>query len=315
MKKLIKSTLIKFLALAAAFAPIGKVKAETHENGVNPLKAQLTFFSDVEQDGNKPMYSEACLIPDISLGKDDKKVGFQGCYWRFGDTTGNISDWWRLSYYFYLENEDVQLRAGRILMREYAGYVYCPTTPRFDNVSTGKGVGLGFTGIHGCHKPTGIGLGVASSNNQMNPNDWDTGVLTWHHDWDGKYAVQTHIGATKHEVTRAGITGKWHPNDDFTLVGEMIYKGKELSNFLTFGYQITDSLKAFGGVEVTYPNSGKASGLLTAGLDYHLNNTGVHFFAGVHQELGEQHGTSVVVGARFQGILKMAGDAVNYRGL
>ena len=39
-------------------------------------------------------------------------------------------------------------------------------------------------------------------------------------------------GATQHEVTRAGLTGKWHPNEDLTVVGESIYKGKELSNFL-----------------------------------------------------------------------------------
>ena len=42
---------------------------------------------------------------------------------------------------------------------------------------------------------------------------------------------------------------------------------------------------------------------------------GVHFFAGIHQELGGKHETSLVAGMRFNSLIEIAKDAVNYRGL
>ena len=193
--------------------------------------------------------------------------------------------------------------------------MYCPTTPRFDDLSVCKGTGLGFTGLHFEHKSTGLGVGVASANNQMNPNDWDTGYLTWHKDFGDTFAIQAHVGGTRSELTRAGLTAKWKPSKDITIVAEGIYKGKEMSEFLTTNYQITDNLKAFGGVAVTHPDSGKATGLATAGLDYRVPKAGLHLFAGVHQEIGGERATSAVVGVRFQGMLKAAREGVNYHGL
>ena len=312
MKSIVKESVMKLLALAAVFWPFEKVEsAQNSESGIKS-QAELTYFNNLEQDGDRPLYYETCLLPKVE--KDDKKVGFEGCYWRFGDTKGNVSDWWRLASHVNFENEDFRLRLGRVLVREYAGYVYCPTTPRFDNISTAKGVGVGLTGINFEHKSSGFGFGVASSNNQMNPSDWDTGYLTWHKELCDEFAVQAHIGGTRSELTRAGLTAKWKPRQDVTIVGEAIYKDKEMSEFLTAGWQITDNLKAFGGFEVTHPDQGKATGLATAGLDYHLGKSGVHIFAGVHQEVGGERTTSAVVGLRFQGTIKAAKDKFDCNG-
>ena len=315
MKNIVKNMVIKFLALAAVFAPVQNAKAEARQNNSAELKGQVTVVNNWEQDGQKPLFGEVFVIPKLSLEKEDKKIGYQGIFWRSGYADGNVNAWWRTEQFFSLENEDLKLRIGRTLVREYAGYMYCPTTPRFDDLSASKGTGVGFTGIHAMHKATGFGFGIASSNNQMNPNDWDTGYLTWHKELCDEFAFQAHIGATRSELTRAGLTAKWKPNKDFTLVAEGIYKNKEMSELLTVNYQITDNLKAFGGLEVTQPERGKMSGLATAGLDYRIKQTGIHLFAGVHQEIGGERITSAVAGIRLQGVLKAAREGVNYHGL
>ena len=226
MNKVVKQILMKMLAFAAVIMPLEKGRAaDTSEKEDTNAQAELTFFNNIEQDGVRPMYAETCLLPNVSVEKGGKKLGFQGCYWRFGDASGDISDWWRLATHVNFETEDIRLRVGRVLVREYAGYVYCPTTPRFDNISTAKGVGMGFTGLNFAHKPTGLGFGVASDNNQMNPHDWDTGYLTWNKEFWDQFAVQAHIGGTRSDLTRAGLTAKWKPSKDFTLVAETIYKG------------------------------------------------------------------------------------------
>ena len=315
MKKVIKNIVVKFLTLAAVFGPVHKVQAESHEGDRIEPKGQVTVVNNWEQDGRKPLFGEVFVIPKFSLEKEDRKIGYQGIFWRAGYTDGDVDGWCRTEQFLSLENEDLKLRIGRVLVREYAGYMYCPTTPRFDDLSAAKGTGVGFTGIHAMHKATGLGFGIASSNNQMNPNDWDTGYLTWHKELCDEFAVQAHIGAMRSELTRAGLTAKWKPNKNITLVAEGIYKNKEMSELLTVNYQITDNLKAFGGFELTHPERGKAEGLITGGLDYRIKQTGIHLFAGMHQEIGGERVTSAVAGIRLQGVLKAAREGVNYHGL
>ena len=313
MKNIAKNIAMKLLALSAVILPMEKVRGQEADR-IEP-KASLGLFNSIEKDSKNPMYAETCLNPVVSLQKGEHKVKYEGHFWRFGYTNGEISDWWRLSSYFGYENDTFAVKAGRMLLRDYAGYVFCPTTPMFDNMATGNGDGMGFTGLYTQHKGTGLGLGWVADNNQMNPRNWDTGLVTWSKQLTDDLAVQAHIGATSHKLTRAGLTAKWTPDTKTTLVGEAIYKGQNTTAFLTANYYLTDSLKAYGGVQMCFPNSGKMTGLISAGLDYQVPNSGVHFFAGIHQGLGGEHETSVVVGARFNALIEACKNAVNYRGL
>ena len=313
MKNIAKNIVIKLLALAAVILPMEKVRGQDAEK-IEP-KASLGLFNSIEQEGSKPMYAETCLNPSVSLQKGEHNLKYEGHFWRFGYTNGEICDWWRLSSYLSYENADWDISIGRRLIRKYAGYAFTPATPRFDNLSTANGDGMLFAGLYAEHKPTGLGVGYVADNNQVGPKNWDTGLLTWSKEFGKDFAFQAHIGATKREVTRAGLTAKWTPTDKATVIGEAIYKGQQTTTFLTTHYYLTDTLRVYGGVQTTFPNSGKMTGLISTGLDYQVPKSGVHFFAGIHQDLGGKKETSFVAGMRFNSLIEAAKGVVNYRGL
>ena len=316
MKKFIKSTLIKLLSLSAVIMPLGKVygQEKSSESRLEP-KVSLNFFGNIEQSGKKPLYGETVLCPEVSVKYGEHKLGFNGTFWQYGYTDGQVSEWWRLQSYLGYENSQGFIKFGRVCIREYAGTVSCPVTPSFDNLSAGKGSGLQFSGLYGMHRPSGFGLGLVSSNNQVHPKYWDMGLLTWTKQVSPEWSVQGHIAGNKHEISRSGLTVKWQPNKKFTSVGEIIYKNKSTSGILTSQYQLTDSLRVYGGVLTSVPSKGKLNGQLSTGLEYRIGNSGLYLFGGVQQEIGGRRETSGIIGLRWKGGIELNRDGGRYRSL
>lgn len=293
--KKMKHGIIKLLALTGALLST-TAKAEEKQ----APKPGITVFAASEQDGLKKNYTEITLKPDITCQKGEYKLGYYGSFCRAKETTGTEIDWMTLASKIRAENNDWTLEIGRSCTREYAGYLYAPTTTSFDNQGMIKGTSRIYTGTSLTHKETGLTLGQVASDTRMTPTHWDSTLVGWGKEVNNEWAIHLQTTGNRKTLSTLGATVKWQPTKETAVVAEGLYWNKETTGILTANNKLTDDLTLFAGAQMTSPQRGKPEGLATMGANYNLGK-GFQLVMAAQQKLGTDRATSALLGIKYAG--------------
>ena len=294
-RKQMKHKIIKLLALIGALWT-HSAKAEQ----IQEPKPGLTVLAASEQDGVKKNYAEILLQPDITCQKGEYKLGYYGSFYRAKETTGAEIDWMTLASKIRAENDDWALEVGRSCTRQYAGYLYAPTTTSFDNQGMIKGTSRTYTGTTLTHKETGLTLGQVASDTRMTPTHWDSTLVGWAKELNDEWAIHLQATGGRKPLSTLGATLKWQPTKETAVVAETLHWNRETTGILTANHKLTDDLNLFAGAQMTSPHKGKPEGLATAGACYNLGK-GFQLVAAAHQKLGTGRTTTALLGIKYAG--------------
>ena len=287
--------LIRLIALIGVLAG-GEAKAQEEPEP----KPGLTILAASEQQGTRKNYAEVIFQPDITYQAGEYKAGYYGSFYRAKETTGTEMGWLALASKIRAENEEWALELGRSCTREYAGYLYAPTTTGFDNQGMIKGTSRTYTGVSLRHKETGLSLGQVASDTRMMPTHWDSTLVGWAKELNKEWAIHLQATGGRRPLSTLGATIKWQPTDDMTVVAEGLYWNRETTGILTANRKVTEDLTLFAGVQATSPRQGKPEGLATAGANYNLWH-GFQLVGAVHQNIGSDRRTTAILGIKYAG--------------
>ena len=290
-----KHKIIKLLTIISALCA-HTIKAEENPEP----KPGLTVFAASEQDRLKKNYAEITLKPDITSQKGEYKLGYYGSFYRAKETTGAEIDWMTLASKIRAENDDWALEVGRSCTRQYAGYLYAPTTTSFDNQGMIKGTSRTYTGTTLTHKKTGFTLGQVAGDTRMTPTHWDSTLVGWAKELNDEWAIHLQATGGRKPLSTLGATLKWQPTKETAVVAEALHWNRETTGILTANHKLTDDLSLFAGAQMTSPHQGKPEGLANAGACYNLGK-GFQLVAAAHQKLGTGRTTTALLGIKYAG--------------
>lgn len=290
-----KHKIIKVLALTSALLN-STGKAEENQ----APKPGITILASSEQDGFKKNYAEITLKPEITHQKGEYKLGYYGSFYRAKNTPGAEIDWMTLASKIRAENDNWALEIGRSCTREYAGYLYAPTTTSFDNQGMIKGTSRTYTGTTLAHKETGLTLGQVASDTRMTPTHWDSTLLGWAKELNNEWALHLQTTGGRKPLSTLGATLRWQPTQETTLVAEGLHWNRETTGILTTNHKLTEDLTLFAGAQMTSPQRGKLGGLATAGASYNLGK-GFQLVVSAQQKLGTDKAISALLGIKYAG--------------
>lgn len=299
-----KNKILRMLALMGAlWGATPKVHAEGADDQQRDLQADagVTLFINGEKASGQKAFGDITIQPEASVEKGDKKIAYEGSFYRLGWVDGTKTDWMSLASNISLETEDWQAMIGRDFSRfDTAGYLHAATTTAFSNDVRANGTSRTITGANLTYKPWGVELGYIASDGRMTPSHWDTALFGYKKQFNDQWGVQFQIGGGREPLTYGGATVAWTPDKSNALVADLMYKDHKTTGVLTARHNITDRLALFAGLEVTKANQGKMGGLAEAGLSYDIGK-GFTAVAAVQQGLGGQHATHGVIGLQYVG--------------
>jgi len=287
--------LIKIIALIGALAG-GEAKAQEEPEP----RPGLTILAASEQQGTRKNYVEAIFQPDITYQAGEYKAGYYGSFYRAKETTGTEMGWLTLASKIRAENEEWALELGRSCTREYAGYLYAPTTTGFDNQGMIKGTSRTYTGVSLTHKETGLSLGQVAGDTRMTPTHWDSTLVGWAKELNREWAIHLQATGGRRALSSAAATIKWQPDKKTAVVAEGIYLNHEKTGILTMNRTVAEDLTLFAGAQITSPRTGKSEGLATAGVSLQLGRD-FQLVSAVQQQIGTDRTTTAILGIKYAG--------------
>ena len=290
-----KYKIIKLLTIIGSLILARTSKAQE----MTSPKPGITVQAATEQDGKKN-HTEITLKPQLEYKIGEYKVGYYGAFWCAKDSGEDIGKWVTTLNKVRVENEEWAVEIGKSGTREYASFLYTPTTTGFDNRGIGKGTSRTYSGSILTHKQTGLTIGYVSSDTKISPSHWDSALLGWKVEPNNRWALHLQMAIKRNEILSSGVTLKWQPTDNTSIVAEGLYRNKETTALLTANHRITDNLKLFAGAQITSPYRGKPDGLATMGASYQIGKGFTLVIAG-QQKLGTDRATTALFGIKYSG--------------
>ena len=238
---------------------------------------------------------DVILTPKASVQTDAAKLAYSGTFRRTADSTGNKSDLQTLVQKLSISNDTWDLTLGRNSLRNSCDTT---TTVGFDNYVLTKGVGRTFTGAFLGHQPSGLTVGLASSDAQMNPTHWDTLIGNWSYRFRETARGQAHIASKFGNIDKVGLAIELQPTEKTSILADAICGRKESTAMIAGNLALCDRIKLFAGSEITAPRHGNPEAKIVAGAESDIGH-GLRAITAVQQDISSANDTTFVLGLKF----------------
>lgn len=292
--------LVRMLAILGAIINLTVAKAQTPVRERHMPEATLTLRTTAEAHNADYVEADAMLMPKAEAQIGDAQVGYAGTFRKVVDSDGHTSDLQTFVNKLSFVNDDWEVVVGRDVLRSFGGTT---TTVGFDNWMSGNGLGRQYTGGFVGHHPSGLKLGLVSSDGEIGPRHLDTLMGTWSHQFD-KLGVQVHGSATEDHLEKAGLALEWRPTDRLRLLADGVYTRNGTAAMLAGNFALTDNVTLFAGSGVNAPENDSATTRFVVGAEGNLGH-GFKAIGAVEHEESSEPDTRVVVGVKFVGSGKL----------
>lgn len=289
--------LMRLLAIMGALTCGKIVIAETEGKTNHVPHASITMDARTEAQNDDYAEADVLLTPKVIEKVGDTEVKYSGTFRKLTNTDGETKDLQTITHNVKVNNGAWNLALGRTGFRTFGDTT---ATVDFDNAMAGKGLTRIFTGAFVGYEPTGLTVGIASSDTEMSLRHWDMLMASWSHHFSDSLGFQVHAAATEDAVEKAGLALECKPTDNIRLLADSVYSKTGTTVMLGANVGLTEKLKLFAAAEITKPEEGETMSRVLTGVEGNLGN-GFKAIGAVEQGISSDGSTKAIFGLKFNG--------------